>query len=216
MSVRILSIDARRPDPDRIREAAEILRKGGIVALPTETVYGLAADPGQSASLEALGRLKGRPAGKPFPLLFSRLSGIRDWVTEPWPEPLQALAKTFWPGPLTVILRGREDLAVPIRGPGNRIALRVTSHPVARSLIDRYGGPITGTSANRSGGAETVDPQEVCRQLGEGLELLLDGGRSPGGPSSTIVDLTRRPAKLLRPGPIDLEALERILPGGII
>ena len=183
--------------------------------MPTETVYGLAADPRQSAPLKALGRLKDRPEGKPFPLLFSRLSGLRDWVAEPWPESLEVVAKTFWPGPLTVILQGRDGLAIPISGPGNRIALRVTSHPVARLLIDRFGGPITGTSANRSGGPETGDPLEVRRQLGDSLDLLLDGGRSPGGPVSTIVDLTRRPARLLRRGPIDPRALGRVLPGGI-
>ncbi|MCZ6669796.1 MAG: L-threonylcarbamoyladenylate synthase [Acidobacteria bacterium] len=212
MIARILRARFDPPDPVVLDAAVRILNRQGIVAFPTETFYGLAVDPSRAGALRELFLLKGRSAGHPVPVLLSGRKELSGLVREPLPDSLSPLVESFWPGPLTLVLTHAGGpaarAAVSDRG---TIAVRVTSHPLARALIERFGGPLTGTSANRTGQPPMRNPEEVREVFGDGLDLVLDGGPSPGNVPSTLLDLTGDRPVILREGAISRAEIGRVL-----
>jgi L-threonylcarbamoyladenylate synthase len=192
--------------PEGLAEAAAILRRGGVVAIPTDTVYGLAVSWERADRLPALYELKRRPPEKQIAAL---IAGLEQATAGGWLADARAtsLAERYWPGPLTLVLGGSS-------GPsGDTQGFRVPDHTVALDLI-RAAGPLLATSANHSGEPDTLDADDVliafATQQSE-LDAVIDGGRVPGGIGSTVIDLTVSPARILREGPIDRQALVELL-----
>jgi L-threonylcarbamoyladenylate synthase len=195
-----LHVDPSDPDPALLAQAAAVIRQGGIVAYPTDTLYGLAADPRDPRAVTRLFAVKERPPERAVPLVAADETAAADAGRL---TPLtRALAARFWPGPLTLLVRADESLAPAVHGGTRLVGVRVPGSRVARELARAAGGLITATSANRSGGAATVDPNDVATLAASGLDLLLDAGMAPGGPPSTIVDVTAEPPLLVRPGAV--------------
>jgi len=189
------------PEDPAIEEAAALLRTGGLVAFPTETVYGLGAD---GLSPEAVARIyaaKGRPATNPVILHVADGPAARALVSH-WPEEAQALAERFWPGPLTLVLPASDLVPSIVRAGGPSVALRCPAHPVALALIRATGRPLAAPSANRSQHLSPTLAQHVASSLGDAVDLILDAGPTPAGLESTILDLTRARPRILRPGPL--------------
>ena len=189
-------------DTAGIDEAAAIIRAGGIVAIPTDTLYGLAVDPFRADAVARVFDVKGRTAERALPLIAADLAQIA--VTfGPLPAAAQRLAEAFWPGPLTLLLRTPTSLAIEVTGGTGRVGVRVPAHDAARALCRECAMPLTATSANISDRPATNDPDEVARTLGSRIDLLLDGGKTRGGPPSTIVDATGTALRLVRPGAVE-------------
>lgn len=191
---------------DAIRRAAQVLRGGGVVAYPTDTLYGLAADPRNAVAVGRLFEAKGRASSLAIPLIASTLEQAAK-AGELSDGDLR-LAERFWPGPLTIVVPARPAIARELLGGGSTIAIRVPAHPVATALAAELGFCITSTSANRSGQVPATTAEQVGIDLGGAIELVLDGGPSPGGPPSTIVELTTEGPRLVRAGAV---AWERVL-----
>jgi len=195
---------------DAVRRAAEILRAGGLVAFPTETVYGLGADASSAAAIALLYTVKRRPMEHPVIVHFADASRAFAWTREA-PRLAHRLAERFWPGPLTLVLK-RSALARDFITRGvDTIGIRVPSHPVAHAMLDAFGGGVAGPSANRFGRVSPTTAAHVRADLGRDVELVLEGGPSEVGIESTIVDLSRGAPVLLRPGHVSREALEQFL-----
>jgi len=193
-----------------VRRAAEILRSGGLVAFPTETVYGLGADASNADAVARLYRVKGRPADHPVIVHFASSDGAFSFARDV-PPAARTLAKRFWPGPLTLILKRSGKAADFITGGQDSVGLRVPSHPVAHELLAEFGGGVAAPSANRFGRVSPTTAAHVHEDLGKDVDLVLDGGPSKVGIESTIVDLSGDGAVLLRPGMISKSELEGIL-----
>jgi L-threonylcarbamoyladenylate synthase len=205
---RALSVDPQAPAAAILSEALRVLRGGGVLAYPTETFYGLAVD---ARSAEACGRLfelKCRPQDKAFPCIVSGMAQLEEAAAHLQTE-ARALARRFWPGPLTMVVAARPGLAASSADGG--IAIRASSVRLARDLAEGLGGPITATSANRSGEPPAKTAEQAASRLESGLDLILDGGPCPGGPPSTIVDVRQMPPKLLREGKIPFAEVLRAL-----
>jgi L-threonylcarbamoyladenylate synthase len=201
------------PDDDAGRaEAAEVLRSGGLVALPTDTVYGIAVALDTPGGIERLFAAKRRPPEKGVMLLLA--DAAQGPSIGEWPETAAALAESFWPGGLTVIVPQRPDVPLPeaLTGGAPTIGLRAPDHPAPRALAAAV-GPLPTTSANVSGLPEARTAEEIVQQLGDAIELVLDGGPAHGGPASTVVDCTVAPPRILRLGAISKESLEAALGG---
>jgi L-threonylcarbamoyladenylate synthase len=194
-----------------VRRAAEILRAGGLVAFPTETVYGLGADASSKDAMARLYRVKGRPAEHPVIVHFSSAGKAFEWGKE-IPESAYQLAQRFWPGPLTLILKRSEKARDFVTGGQPSVGVRVPSHPVARELLHEFGGPIAAPSANRFGRVSPTTAAHVRDDLGSDVDLVLEGGPSEVGIESTIVDLSGARAALLRPGAITRAQIEALVP----
>ena len=191
-----------------VRRAAEVLRAGGLVAFPTETVYGLGAD---ASSAEAIARLyaaKGRPAGHPVIVHFASAEGAFEFARE-IPAAARILAEKFWPGPLTMVLKRSPKAKDFVTGGQDSVGLRVPSHPVAQALLREFDGGVAAPSANRFGNVSATTAAHVVDELA--VDFVLDGGASEVGIESTIVDLSGKHAVLLRPGGISKAELEKIL-----
>jgi len=194
----------------KIRKAAEILRAGGLVAFPTETVYGLGADASNAKAVARLYATKGRPADHPVIVHFSSKEKAFSWAREV-PTAARQLADRFWPGPLTLILK-RSKLAKDfVTGGQDTVGLRVPSHPVARELLKMFHNGIAAPSANRFGLVSPTTAAHVRADLGDDVDLVLEGGASEVGIESTIIDLSSGPPALLRPGSISRTDLEDVL-----
>jgi len=189
------------PDDPAILEAAAILAQGGLVAFPTETVYGLGADGLNPEAVARIYTAKGRPATNPVILHVADVAGARALVSH-WPAEAQALAERFWPGPLTLVLPASELVPSIVRAGGPSVALRCPAHPVALALIRAAGRPLAAPSANRSQHLSPTLAQHVASSLGEAVDLILDAGPTAAGLESTILDLTGARPRVLRPGPI--------------
>ena len=189
-----------------VRRAAEILKRGGLVAFPTETVYGLGADASSAKAVAHLYAVKGRPADHPVIVHFASAGQAFAWAREV-PEAARQLAARFWPGPLTLILK-RSKLAQDfVTGGQDTVGLRVPSHPVAHEMLSIFGSGVAAPSANRFGLVSPTTPAHVREDLGDEVDLVLEGGPSDVGIESTIVDLSGAGAVLLRPGGISEEQL---------
>ncbi len=194
-----------------IRRAAEILRAGGLVAFPTETVYGLGADASSEQAVARLYEVKRRPADHPVIGHFASAQAAFAWAGE-IPDAARALAKKFWPGPLTLILKRSPKARDFVTGGQPTVGLRVPSHPVAQQLLNEFGGAVAAPSANRFGQVSPTTAAHVRADLGKDVDLVLEGGPSEVGIESTIVDLSLGTAALLRPGAITRAQIEALIP----
>jgi L-threonylcarbamoyladenylate synthase len=192
-----------------LQRAARALAAGGLVAFPTETVYGLGADASSDAAVGKIFAAKGRPRAHPLIVHLADAAQLDAWAIDV-PEVARRLARAAWPGPLTIILRKSPRVASAVTGGGETVGLRVPSHPVARALLRAFGGGIAAPSANRFGAVSPTTADHVAGDLGDALDYLLDGGACEVGVESTIVDLSRGRPVLLRPGGMPREAIEPI------
>jgi len=210
LKTEILRIDPHQPEPPLIEKAASVLLSGGLVVFPTETVYGLGAD---AMNADAVGRIfdaKGRPACNPLICHVESAAGAREIVAD-WPEIAARLAARFWPGPLTLILPRAARLPAAVTAGGPTVAVRAPAHPVALALLRAVGRPVAAPSANRSTRLSPTRAERAFVQLKGRVELILDAGPTPRGLESTVLDLTARPPRVLRPGPVSIRALEEAL-----
>ena len=205
-------------DAAAIERAAEVLRNGGIVALPTETVYGLAADANNADAVRRVFAAKGRPADHPVIVHVSGEDALAQWATDV-SEIARVLVRTFWPGPLTLVLKRGSSVSDVVTGNQNTVGLRSPAHPWARAVLRAFGGALAAPSANSFGRVSPTTAQHVIDDLGikprGKVDLILDGGACPVGIESTIVDLSSNVATLLRPGSITREQLQKAI-GGIV
>ena len=199
MITRIVTIAQQHIDADAIREAGEIIRAGGLVAFPTETVYGLGGDALNPESSKKIYEAKGRPSDNPLIVHIAGMEALPAIAREV-PETAKKLAKAFWPGPLTMILPKAEAVPRETTGGLDTVAVRMPSHPVALSFIEAAGGYVAAPSANRSGRPSPTLAEYVVEDLDGRVEMILDGGDVELGLESTIVDLTVEPPVILRPG----------------
>ena len=193
-----------------IEKAAQILRDGGLVAFPTETVYGLGADASNPAAVRKIFAAKGRPADHPVIVHIADTSDLKHWAAEV-PRAAWVLAEKFWPGPLTMVFKRAAKVSDLITGGQDTVGLRVPSHPVAQRLLKAFGGGIAAPSANRFGRLSPTTAQHVRDEIGTAVDLVLDGGASGVGIESTIVDLTREIPAILRPGHITAQQIADVL-----
>ncbi len=177
---RILSVGGRAPDPAALAEATAILRRGGLVAFPTETVYGLGADATNPQAIEQLNRVKGRPPEKPYSLHLHTPEQAEAYVKAIPPVAAKLIAR-FWPGPLTIVMPAKD---------GTTVGFRLPDHPVARAFLKACEVPVVAPSANRSGAAPPTDANEVVAALDGDVECILDGGPTRYGKESTVVEVT--------------------------
>ena len=184
-----------------MEEAVRVVRDGGVVAVPTDTLYGLAADAFNADAIERVFAIKERPEGMALPVLLADLDQLA-MVAEGFPEAVKTLGGRYWPGPLTLIVRKAEGLPARLTAGQGTVAVRVPDHPAPRELARRLGRPITGTSANISGEADPQTLEELRRQVGKRVDCVVSAGPAPAGTASTIVDVTQDAPKLVREGAI--------------
>lgn len=208
-NVRLISPNA--PERERLLEAASVLQAGGLVAFPTETVYGLGADARRPEAVQRIFAAKGRPADNPLIVHVPDIAAAKALVTS-WPATAQLLAEAFWPGPLTLLLPKRPEIPDLVTAGLSAVGLRVPAHPVALRLLEVTGLPVAAPSANPYMGISPTTAQHVASGLGDRVDLILDGGPTQVGIESTVVDLTGTVPLVLRPGGVSLEALQRVLP----
>lgn len=193
-----------------IAEAARVLGAGGLVALPTETVYGLGANAEDPAAVARIFQVKGRPPTHPLIVHLAAAGQLAEWV-EHVPPMARVLAERFWPGPLTLVLRRGRRVPLEATGGLETVAVRVPGHPVALALLSAFGGGVTAPSANRFGSVSPTTAAHVRSELGDAVDLVLDGGPCLVGIESTIVDVTGEVPSILRPGGVTREELEAAL-----
>ena len=204
-----IHVDGANPDPAAIARAADAIKAGGVVAFATDTLYGLAADPRSDAAVAKVFALKGRDSGTPLPLIAADVAQAQQ-AGELGPRAL-ALARAFWPGPLSIVVEARPVVARAVVAGGTTVAVRVPAHPVARALASAFGFCITATSANPTG---AVAPDAVASMdpgLAEAVDLVLDSGAAPGGAPSTLVAFDGERPILVRPGAIEWERVIKSL-----
>ncbi|MBC7105262.1 MAG: threonylcarbamoyl-AMP synthase [Firmicutes bacterium] len=203
-------VDPARPEPAVLEEAARVIRGGGIVAHPTETVYGLAADVFNEAAVRRVCAVKGRPVGKPLIVAVAAREDLEGLVRELVPG-AEALMAAFWPGPLTLVLPRRREVPEAVTGGRDGVAVRMPAHPLALALLRAAGTPVTTTSANPAGAPPPVTAAQVERYLAGRIEVLLDGGPAGSGVPSTILDLTAGVPTVLRVGAVGPAELAAVL-----
>jgi L-threonylcarbamoyladenylate synthase len=212
MQTVVLPVNPVEPEPAVIARAAAVLRGGGLVAFPTETVYGLGANALDAAAVARIFAAKGRPATNPLIVHVAEAAeAVR--VAAAWPQAAARLADRFWPGPLTLVLPRRDTVPDAVTAGGPTVAVRVPAHPVARALIRTAGVPVAAPSANRSTQLSPTRPSHVLAGLDGRIDLLLDGGSTAGGLESTVLDVTASPPRLLRPGLVSPGEIEAVLGG---
>ena len=197
-------------DDAAIENAVKLLRQGRLVAFPTETVYGLGADAANPDAVRRIFQAKGRPADHPLIVHISSVDSLNDWALTV-PDAAQQLAARFWPGPLALILNKKPEVSLVVTGGQNTVGLRMPDHPVALNLLRAFGGGIAAPSANRFCRISPTQAVHVEEELGDAVDLILDGGACQVGVESTIVDLSGVRPKLLRPGHITRFDIEAVL-----
>lgn len=197
-------------DARALDEAQRIFLDGGLVAFPTDTVYGLGSHAFLPEAAARLYAVKGRPAHQAIPLLLPDARAM-EIVCADIPGLAWVLAERFWPGPLSLVLRRKDNVPDVVAAGGATVAVRVPDHPVVVELCRRIGAPLAATSANLHGHADAVTAAQVRRQLGCSIPLILDGGACSGGQPSTLLDLTVSPPRILRPGPVSPRALSEVV-----
>jgi len=195
----ILKIDPKTPDKSSIIAAVEILKKGGVVAFPTETFYGLGADAGNVEAVEKIYSIKGRDYENPIPIIIGNIRDMTGLVEE-IPETGRRFMERFWPGGLTIIFEASLNILHRLTGGTGKIGIRLSSNIIASHLAKTLSKPITATSANLSGADECASADEVIDCLKDKIDMVIDGGRTPGGLGSTVVDVTTDPPTILREG----------------
>ena len=204
-------LDIVAPTDEAIARAADLIRAGALIALPTETVYGLGGDATNDRAVAGIFQAKGRPQFNPLIAHVPDAAAAAQHVV--WSDVAEKLAQRFWPGPLTLVLSRRADCAVSLLCSAglDTLAVRSPSHPVAQQLLRAVGRPVAAPSANRSGMVSPTQAAHVVQSLDDGVALVLDGGRCPVGVESTVVDLTAAQPTLLRPGGATREAIEALI-----
>lgn len=197
-------------EPQHIARAVQVLQEGGIVAFPTDTVYGVGAHGLLPAGVERLYVAKIRPGDKAIPLLVAGVEALAEIAVEV-PDVAYALAARFWPGALTLVVRRSARVPDAVTSGGETVAVRAPDHPVTQALIAALGAPLAATSANLSGRPAPDRPEGVLAQLDGRIDLLLDGGICPVGVASTVLDLTVSPPAILRAGGISVEQLANVI-----
>ena len=197
-------------DEQGVSEAAKVIRVGGVVIYPTETVYGLGCEPSSPDATRRVCEIKGR-ADKPLPLICSDTRVARRVVE--FNAAAELLAERFWPGPLTLVLPSKVDYPVWVTRHMRTLGVRVPSHEVARRLAELSGGVIVGTSANRGGEPPSRTASGAVDQIGRKVDIVLDGGMTPGGEPSTVMDISGEELWILRKGPISGEEIREALRG---
>jgi L-threonylcarbamoyladenylate synthase len=195
---------------DWLKITTKVLDSSGVIGFPTDTFYGLGVNPFDSAAIDKIFKIKSRDRGKPILLLIGESEQLAQVVKKVSIE-AETLIQAFWPGPLTLLFEATSVLPSNLLGNGNTIGVRFPNSQVASQLMCKTGKPITATSANVSGSTECRSGKELLNVLGDKLDLVLDGGESPGGKASTIIDTSCFPPKLIRVGEIDREKVESVL-----
>ena len=209
MSSRLLKIDERN-FREVIQEAAQVIHGGGVVAVPTESFYGLAVHALDEKAIERLFAVKRRREDNPVLILIPSKEGLSSYVTEVYKKD-RKLMERFWPGGLTMVFFAGPILPRSLTAGTGKIGVRLSSHPVPTELARAVGAPITGTSANRSGQPPCSTAEEVMEALGEDIDLILDGGKTAGGKGSTVLDVTTDPPVVVREGIVSRDALRPFL-----
>lgn len=198
---RVIAVDPAAPDPAVLRDAAETLGRGGLVAFPTETFYGLGAAGLDARAVRRLLAAKGRPGGKPILLLVDSVAMAEAVAVDIGPTARELMAR-HWPGALTLVFRAHQGVPREVTAGTGTVGVRVSPHPVARGLVQAHGGPVTAPSANRAGEPAPAIATDVLVQLDGRIDLILDGGATSGGAPSTVLDVTVEPPRVLRHGAV--------------
>jgi L-threonylcarbamoyladenylate synthase len=201
MKTRVMAIDSARPEAATLGDAARVLRAGGVVAFPTETFYGLGAAAFDARAVRRVFELKGRPASKPLLVLVDSIAMV-DAVATDVPVAAHGLMARHWPGALTLVLRARPTLPEALTGRTGTVGVRLSGHPVARGLVAALAAPVTAPSANPTGLAPPATAEGVLAFFDGVIDAVLDGGLTPGGPPSTVLDVTVDPPQTIRLGAI--------------
>ena len=199
MSAELLKVSPENPDPAALRYAAEFIRRGELVAVPTDTFYGIAADPFNLAAVDQIYRVKGRPETRALPILVNTVSQAIA-LSRDVPYTFHKLAAKFWPGPLTLLIEASTGVPLKITAHTGNVALRWPKSAIVNELINLTKGPITGTSGNISGQPACANAVELLEQLGDRLPLIIDAGETPGNLASTIVKLEGDDWEIMREG----------------
>jgi len=205
-----LKVDPDNPDTKAIRTAADAIRRGELVIFPTETVYGLAADAFNEDAVKLVYDAKGRRDHEPLPVQVDGIEGVFK-AAEFLPPLAGRLARLYWPGPLTLVLTRSAALPSLVTAGKGTVGVRVPDHPVALALVKEVGSPIVATSANLSGGPAPTNAEQAIRAVGEKVSVVLDGGKARFGVSSTVVDMTVSPPRILRVGTIGVDEIRKVL-----
>lgn len=207
----LIKVNPDRPEHEKIKKAAEVIRNGGLVAFPTETVYGLGANALDREAVNKIFAIKKRPSTDPIIVHISDLKQL-DTIVKNVPEIAKVLAKRFWPGPLTLIMERSDSVPDNVSAGLATVAVRMPSHPVSIALIKTSGLPIAAPSANIFSRPSSTKAQHIIDDFSDSVDLILDGGDSTIGVESTVLDLTSNPPVLLRPGGTPMEDLQEIIP----
>ena len=210
MITKIVKVDKEHPDEAAIKEAGEILKNGGLVAFPTETVYGLGGDGLNARSSEKIYQAKGRPSDNPLIIHIAQLEDL-DKIAEDVPDGAKKLAEKYWPGPLTMIFKKKDIVPIETTGGLESVAVRMPSHKVARALICYGGKYVAAPSANTSGRPSPTLAEHVIEDLNGKVDMILDGGEVGIGLESTIVDFTEKIPVILRPGYINQKMIAEVI-----
>ena len=208
---RVLKVDSDHPEKEIIEEAVKLIKEGKLIVFPTETVYGLGADALNEEAVRRIFKVKGRSFNKPLSILIGKKEELSKYVQE-IPKSAQVLIERFWPGPLTLILRA--SLLIPdniIKGENNTIGIRMPNGRVALEIVKTSGVPLACPSANLSGRPSPTKAEEVIKDLGEKIDLILDGGETKIGVESTVLNLTSFPPTILREGVLKREEIEKVI-----
>ncbi len=211
MKTLTLVVDPKSPQPPVIAQAAAALRKGGLVAFPTDTLYALGADAREARAVERVIAVKGRAHGKPLSVLVPSVEACLR-LAGALPPAVRELMQAFWPGALTLVVKATGAFPSALTGSSGTVGFRMPASAVARALLAEFGGPVIGTSANKAGGADPADAKTVQKAIGGQIALILDGGRVTLGVPSTVVDCTGTPARVLREGAISAARLRTRIP----
>jgi L-threonylcarbamoyladenylate synthase len=196
----IMRIDPAEPSPQLIDKVAEVIKGGGLIIYPTDTLYGLGANPRDPEAMKKLYTIKGRDKAKPIPFLIKD-QDMLETLVEDIPPIGRQLMEHYWPGALTLVFRARKGLPPPLTGEGGTIGLRISAHPIPQRIVEAVDAPLTATSANPTGKGNLIDIQSITEAFRDQVDLIIDGGEVPGI-GSTVVDLTKTPPKVVREGTI--------------
>jgi L-threonylcarbamoyladenylate synthase len=210
MPSKSIKIDSAIDLQSAVTKAADVIKSGGMVAVPTESFYGLAVNPIDIKAIHRLFDVKKRGGEQPILILIPSVNLLDQYVIHV-PEIAHALMNAFWPGGLSLIFEAKPNLPPELTSGTGKVGVRLSSHPIATALAQAVNGPITGTSANISGKPPCSSAKEVFQQLGEKVDLILDGGETAGGKGSTVLDVTTDPPVVVREGMVSLEQIEKCL-----
>ena len=206
----ILKISPKKPSKASILKAVRILRQGRIVAYPTETFYGLGVDVYNQEAIKIIFQIKGRDCNQPISIIIGSTADLQDIVADP-PEIAGKLMEEFWPGPLTLVFKASRSVPALLTAGTGKIGIRISSHPIAAAMAKTLCHPITATSANLSGAKECTSASEVIQSIGDQVDMVIDGGTTPGLSGSTILDIAVSPPVILRDGMIPASRLHPFL-----